>query len=106
VCAGTVDGCLRGSPIGSITLVLTKGNTIRYYIASPFLFGKNPNCWGISRLRVLVMMTMHLWTNRAPKFTQVHLIWRKTVRHSLRTEKIEDGVSDAFISLVVGNPYY
>src|SRR3989337_4190550 len=34
---------LCGSPIGSITLVLTEGNTIRYYIASPFLFGENPN---------------------------------------------------------------
>ena len=35
---------LCGSPIGSITLALTKGNTIRYYIASPFLFRENPKC--------------------------------------------------------------
>ena len=30
---------LRGSPIGSITLVLTEGNTYLYCTASPFLFG-------------------------------------------------------------------
>jgi len=32
---------LCGSPIGSTTLVLTTGNAICYYIASPFLFEEN-----------------------------------------------------------------
>jgi hypothetical protein len=52
------------------------------------------------------MMTIHVWTNRASKFTQVHIVWRKTVGSSLYSEKIEDGVSYAFVPLVVGNPYY
>ena len=34
------------------------------------------------------------------------MVWRKTVRSSLYAEKIEDGVSDVFIPLVVGYPYY
>lgn len=34
-------------------------------------------------------------------------MWHKTVRPSLFKEKIEDGVSNAFLFLlVIGNPYY
>jgi hypothetical protein len=36
--------CLHGSPIGLINLgSLLREILIRYYIASPFLFGENPN---------------------------------------------------------------
>ena len=52
------------------------------------------------------MMTTRVWTNRASQFSQVHIVWRKTVRPSLDVENIEDGVSDVFIPLVIGYPYY
>ena len=64
------------------------------------------SCKGISYLRVLVMMATHVWTNRASQFSQVHIVWRKMVRISLYAEKIEDGVSDVFIPLVIGYPYF
>ena len=42
VFVGADDESLCGSPIGSITLVLTVGNTYLYYTASPLLFGEIP----------------------------------------------------------------
>jgi hypothetical protein len=42
-CAGAIHEALCDSPIGSITLVLTEGNTYLYCTASPLLFGENPN---------------------------------------------------------------